>query len=81
MENFCAATLATTEETMESTSHESVSSSVASLETTATKDNITGIWMKLSIEIISLSDVYTVFHKIGTPLHFKITFPNIDQFE
>jgi len=43
VEKFCAATLATTEKTVASSSQESVSSSVASLGTTATKDNITGI--------------------------------------
>jgi len=25
--------------------------------------------------------LYTVFHKIGTPLYFSITFSNVDQFE
>jgi len=43
VEKFCAATLATKEETVASTSQESVSSSIASVGTTATKDNITGI--------------------------------------
>jgi len=31
--------------------------------------------------VLDVGYFYTVFHKIGTPLYFSITFSNVDQFE